>query len=360
MVPVIDMHCDTAGLIYSRNLRAANAGKEKNSTSSGYSFNILPEEMENGISFRSNNRNIDFEKMKKGGYMCQCFAHYVSKGLCEQVDKSPFELLTEMLMNTDRAFAENSDLIRPALSGSDIEKNFSEGFMSGLKTVEEGIPYEGKLENLYRAYELGVRKSTLTWNYENELGFPNLVDGKWTYDTERGLKKAGFDFILAMEEMGMIIDVSHLNDAGIRDILNTVRPDTPVIASHSNARAVCSHSRNLTDEFLKEMAEHGGVTGINFCPAFLTDANKNAASPKDSHSRISDMIINIKHIRNVAGIDMVAMGTDFDGTSGDLEISDCSKMQLLAEAMEKEGFTTDEIEKVFYKNALRVYKEVLG
>lgn len=359
MIPIIDMHCDTAGLIYSRDLKAANAGK-KNNGGMGYDFDICPEEMENGISFRRNSRMIDFEKMKQGGYMCQCFAHYVSKGLCEQMEEAPFDLLTNMLRNTDKGFEENSDLIRPALSGSDIEKNFKEGYMSGLKTVEEGLPYEGKLENLYKAYEMGVRKSTLTWNYENELGFSNLVDGKWTYDTERGLKKAGFDFILAMEEMGMIIDVSHLNDAGIRDILNTVRPSTPVIASHSNARAVCSHPRNLTDEFLKEMADHGGVTGINFCPAFLTDENKNAKSPAESYSRISDMIIHMKHIKKVAGIDMVAMGTDFDGTHGVLEIDNCSRMQLLTDAMEKAGFTADETEKVLYKNALRVYKEVLG
>lgn len=358
MVPVIDMHCDTAGLIYSRDLQAAARGKEKNGAA-GYTFSILPEEMENGISFRRNSRHIDFERMKKGGYMCQCFAHYVSRKLCEQAEESPFEILTAMLENTDKAFSENSDLIRPVLTGSEIEKNFSEGFMSAMKTVEEGIPYEGKLENLYRAYEMGVRKSTLTWNYENELGYPNLVDGKWTYDTERGLKKAGFDFILAMEEMGMIIDVSHLNDAGIRDILNTVKPSTPVIASHSNARAICGHSRNLTDEFLKKMADHGGVCGINFCPAFLTD-DRDAEGQPDRHSRISDMIIHIKHIKNVAGIDMAAMGTDFDGTSGIMDIDECSKMQLLAEAMEKEGFTADEIEKVFYKNALRVYKEVLG
>ena len=121
-VPVIDMHCDTAGLIYSRNLQAEAKGKKK-SGADGYSFSITPEEMENGISFRRNTRHIDFERMKKGGYMCQCFAHYVSRKLCEQAEQRPFEILTAMLQNTDRAFAENSDLIRPVLTGSEIEKN---------------------------------------------------------------------------------------------------------------------------------------------------------------------------------------------------------------------------------------------
>ncbi len=367
MIPVIDMHCDTAGLIVARNTQAAARKTGRKQEGIGYGFSVTEEELENGISLVENKRMISLKGLVEGGYICQSFASYVSEGGARLAGKSPFEYLMEIQDYLDAQLAAHSDLIRPALSGSDIERNAKEGFVSMLRTVEEGLPYEGKLENLKKAYDRGIRKSTLTWNYENELAYPNpgtrdaaLEQSEAGIDKVRGLKPMGFEFIHAMEDMGMIIDVSHLNDAGIWDIFRTVKPSTPVIASHSNARGVCFTPRNLSDEMLHAIADHGGVTGINFCSVFLNADNFAAKREGEAVSRVQDMIAHIKYIKKVAGIDVIGLGTDFDGIGGKLEIENCSQIQKLAEAMDRAGFTPDEIEKVFYRNVLRVYKEVLG
>ena len=363
-IPVIDMHCDTIALMRSCAVQAENLRTGRKTEGTGYSFEVTEEELKEGIGLRRNNRMIDLERLKDSNYMCQCFAMYVSDASAQAAGMGRFEYLCSISDLLDSEIAKNSDIIRMAFTGSEIEKNFREGYVSCLKTVEEGLPYEGKIENLREAYRRGVRKSTLTWNYENELAFghrferdPKTGTPLMVADDVNGLKKTGFEFVEAMEEMGMIIDVSHLNDAGIRDILKTIRKSTPFVASHSNARGLCHHPRNLTDEFLKALAEHGGVTGINFCHAFLND---DQLYDTDKLSRISDMVEHAKYIKNIAGIDVIGLGSDFDGVSSVLEINGAGEMQKLAEALDRAGFTGEEVEKIFWKNTLRVYKEVLG
>ena len=342
MIPVIDMHCDTIAEIY--------AAEERGDRSLG---------------LRKNGLMMDLERMKEGGYMCQSFALFSHMGRLREAGKDPFDHVCALSRTFDEQMAANSDLISPVTTGSQIEDNMHKGLMSALKTVEEGAVYEGSIEKLECLYDMGVRKSTLTWNFENELAYPNRSvhdprKGTTTcsgIDKENGLKQAGFDFVLAMEDMGMLIDISHLNDAGIMDIFNTVRSDTPVIASHSNARGVCMHPRNLSDEMLLKIAEHGGVTGINYCATFLDESNQHSDREL---SRVEDMIRHMKYIRNLAGMDIIGLGSDFDGIGGELELAGAQDMQKLADAMSLVGFTTDEIEKVFYKNVLRVYKQVLG
>lgn len=172
-------------------------------------------------------------------------------------------------------------------------------------------------------------------------------------DTEHGLTDTGIAFVEEMERLGMVIDISHLNDAGIWDVFR--HTGKPLVASHSNARAIASHPRNLTDHMIRTLAGRGGVMGINYCTAFLRDFGPG----EEPVSRISDMVMHMKHIRNIGGIGCIGLGSDFDGISGTLEMRDAGRLPMLADAMEKEGFTASEIEAVFYKNVLRVYKEVL-
>ncbi|MDO5551229.1 MAG: membrane dipeptidase, partial [Lachnospiraceae bacterium] len=207
-------------------------------------------------------------------------------------------------------------------------------------------------------YQLGVRMMTLTWNFKNELGWPNgrmeTDPGNMISvpDTEHGLTETGIAFLAEMERLGMIIDISHLNDGGIWDVFRHTAK--PFVASHSNCRALASHPRNLTDDMIRALGERGGVAGINFCAAFLRDEK-----PEATVSYINDMIRHMKHMKQVGGIGVIGLGTDFDGIKSQVEVKDASQMQLLAQAMEKEGFTAGEIDQVFHGNVLRVYKEIL-
>ena len=192
-----------------------------------------------------------------------------------------------------------------------------------------------------------------TWNFPNELGFPNPAqeEGKpYLPDLENGLTSTGIAFVEEMERLGIVIDLSHLNDAGIRDVFAHTRG--PVIASHSNARGACFHLRNLSDEMIRQLAERGGVTGINFCPSFLREEE-----PAAKKASTMDMVRHMKYLRNVGGIDIIGLGTDFDGFSGETDVPDTAHMQHLADVMSHDGFTDEEIEKVFSKNVLRVFRE---
>lgn len=319
---VVDMHCDTIGELW----KAEKAGKP--------------------ISLRSNSLHIDLEKMQKGDYLLQNFAMFVFLGR----EKDPLVNVLEMIDVYNRAMAENADIIGPVLNYEDIEKNRAAGKLSGMLTIEEGAVLKGNPYVVRSLYQLGVRMLTLTWNFENEIGYPNTIVKAKDYDPSRhyGLKPEGIEIVREMNRVGMIVDVSHLGDDGFWDVVKYC--DGPFVASHSNARAVCNHTRNMTDEMIRALADKGGVMGLNFCGDFLNPNGK---------SRVEDMVRHAKHIINVGGSDILGLGTDYDGIDGDLELDHCDKMPLLAQEMERQGFRTQQIEKIFHGNVLRLYREVL-
>ena len=319
---VVDMHCDTIGELW----KAEKAGKP--------------------ISLRSNSLHIDLEKMQKGDYLLQNFAMFVFLGR----EKDPLVNVLEMIDVYNRAMAENADIIGPVLKYEDIEKNRAAGKLSGMLTIEEGAVLKGNPYVVRSLYQLGVRMLTLTWNFENEIGYPNTIVKAKDYDPSRhyGLKPEGIEIVREMNRVGMIVDVSHLGDDGFWDVVKYC--DGPFVASHSNARAVCNHTRNMTDDMIRALADKGGVMGLNFCGDFLNP---------DGKSRVEDMVRHAKHIINVGGSDILGLGTDYDGIDGDLELDHCDKMPLLAQEMERQGFSTQQIEKIFHGNVLRLYREVL-
>ena len=319
---VVDMHCDTIGELW----KAEKAGKP--------------------ISLRSNSLHIDLEKMQKGDYLLQNFAMFVFLGR----EKDPLVNVLEMIDVYNRAMAENADIIGPVLKYEDIEKNRAAGKLSGMLTIEEGAVLKGNPYVVRSLYQLGVRMLTLTWNFENEIGYPNTIVKAKDYDPSRhyGLKPEGIEIVREMNRVGMIVDVSHLGDDGFWDVVKYC--DGPFVASHSNARAVCNHTRNMTDDMIRALADKGGVMGLNFCGDFLNPNGK---------SRVEDMVRHAKHIINVGGSNILGLGTDYDGIDGDLELDHCDKMPLLAQEMERQSFSTQQIEKIFHGNVLRLYREVL-
>ncbi|MBE6124949.1 MAG: membrane dipeptidase [Erysipelotrichaceae bacterium] len=309
---VIDMHCDTmTGLCRS------------------------------GKDFRDNDCHISLKKMTEGNYLMQCFAMF----LYLEKTPEPFKQCNVFIDYFDKMMRENSDVIRPVTTVEEILENREKGLMSAMLTIEEGEAIEGSLENLQHFYDRGVRMMTLTWNFANQLAFPNYVyEGR--IDTERGLTEKGIEVIKKMWEIGMIVDVAHLNDAGIYDVFKYATK--PIVASHSNARAVHDVPRNLSDDMIIKMKENGGIMGINYCPDFI--------SKDTEHNQIPDIIRHIKHIVEVGGIETVALGSDFDGIPTPVGMSDCSKTNDLYDALVREGFSEEDIDKIFYKNFLRVLK----
>ncbi|WP_331654674.1 dipeptidase [Anaerosporobacter sp.] len=334
MVKLIDMHCDTITGLYDRRIKEGS--------------------VEN---LRKNSMHLDIEKLKKGNYMLQNFAIFQSLKKHENMFEDSIKYIDYFYQEMEA----NRDCISMVRAYDDIIRNEKEGKISALLTIEEGAEVEGKLEFLRTFYRLGVRMITLTWNYENGIGYPNFhyEEGKTpdmkSRNTIDGLTPFGISFVEEMERLGIIIDVSHLSDAGFYDVLRYTKK--PFVASHSNAMHCCNNCRNLTDDMIRRLSERGGVTGINFCPSFLDEVPME--DERKAYASVEKMIVHISHLKKVGGIDCIGLGTDFDGIEGNLEIKDASYMQMLVEGLEKAGFTSVEIEAICYKNVLRVYREIL-
>lgn len=234
-------------------------------------------------------------------------------------------------------------MIAQVRSYAEIERNVAQGKMSALLTIEEGGVCHGDIELLHRFYSDGVRMLTLIWNFENELGFPH------SDSQNRGLKKRGFEFLEEMESLGIIADVSHLSDRGFYDVCKAATK--PFTASHSCCRSICDHSRNLTDDMIKALADRGGVIGVNYYSLFLRSG--------ENVSHVSDIARHIRHMVKKGGIGCVGLGSDYDGMKCELEMWDCSTLPVLAQELKKQGFSDDETEAVFSSNVLRFYRELL-
>lgn len=307
----IDLHCDTAMRMY----------EEKG-------------------KLKKNNFSIDIEKLKKGGCMAQVFAFFInlSKG------SDPYNYFLNMYDNFIKEIQENSKEIEIVRNVDELEKANLNNKLGAFLSIEEGEVLKGNIDNLIDVYDKGIRLITLTWNFENSIGYPNF---NFKYK-EKGLKPIGKEIVEKCEELGIIPDASHLSDGGFYDLVDICKK--PFMATHSNARSVTYHPRNLTDDMIKKLANKGGVMGINFASAFLGESRV---------STIEEIITHIKHIKNVGGIDVIGLGSDFDGIENQVEIKDSSEFPKLYEALKKAGFSENEVEKIFYKNVLRVFKETL-
>ncbi len=329
MFPVVDMHCDTLAELRRARLKGESA------------------------ELRVNNLQVDLKRMREGGYLLQNFATFVDL----HSEEDPLAAVLSLIDLFYEEAEKNRDIFVTVKSFADIRRAQAEGKVAGMLTLEESGFFHGDPGLLRDLYRLGIRMMTLTWNYENDLGYPNGVSPYNRCsgaDTERGLKEAGIAILKEAERLGILPDVSHLSDKGFEDVLKHTKK--PVVASHSNARALCPHVRNLTDEMIRRIGERGGVIGLNYCAAFL-DTNP---VYENNVSTAALMVKHARHITNVGGREVLGLGSDFDGISGNLEIDHCGRVPLLADALHEGGFTGREIEGILSGNVLRVYREVLG
>jgi len=322
-----------------------------------------------GDLYENPNTSVSFKKMIEGGQMAQFFAVFLAEPEYFKKENIYYDSPDEYVEGRIKYFKEQvekySNIVAFAKNYEDLVENDKAGKLSAFLTLEEGAPVDGSLEKLEYFYDEGVRLITLTWNFENCFGFPNSFDPEIM---SKGLKPFGIEAIQRMEELGMLVDVSHLSDAGFYDCAKILKK--PFIASHSNARELTEHPRNLTDDMIKVMANSGGVSGLNFCPVFLDREQVNVSDNWVNidgddrknlivYSRVSDMIKHLNHMKNKGGEDFVALGSDLDGIGGELEVNEAKDFELLFDALRKDGWSENQIEKLAYKNAKRVIREVL-
>ena len=303
--------------------------------------------LDENTHLRNNDLDIDLIKMKQSNYLLQNFAIFTNYDKVK--DRVPY-----VLKNINKFYKEieaNKDLIKQVFSYKDIEEN---KLMSAMLTLEEGDVINDDLDILELYYRLGVRMIALTWNFKNSIGSPNFTPNPDRYqmlrtlNTTDGLTPFGKEYVKKCNELGIIIDVSHLGDKGFEDVLEL--STKPIVASHSNARAICDVARNLSDEMILKLHKNNGVMGMNFCEDFISN---------DSNGSVENIIKHIDHIKELGCIDNIGLGSDFDGIKKRNEMSDCSQMYMLIDALKEHGYSNEEIEKICYKNVLRVYKEVL-
>ena len=321
-VPFVDMHCDTLMQSWFRNKKDI------------YKTSTM----------------LDIKRLRQGGAKAQFFAIFLQSMRMKRM-LGPFMIsddrYIEKLMKTFyHTLREHEDVIAFAGNYQDLEKNWKAGKISAILTMEDGRAVQGKMERLKEFYDRGVRLLGLTWNYANCFGYPNSRD---VTVMKKGLSDFGKEAVEEMNRLGMIIDVSHLSDGGFWDVAAISKK--PFVASHSNARALCDHTRNLTDEMIRAVGNAGGVIGLNQCPEFLY--------PGSTENRLEDMVAHLQHIRNVGGRETAALGSDFDGIGGKLVIGGPQDYEKLASALVRAGFSEEEIEEIFYKNVERVIKDVL-
>lgn len=296
----------------------------------------------------------DVERLRKSGADAQFFAMFLPQRDCPEsfgMSEMPdlYTLMMQMYEIYRNTLKKCSAITAAACCWDDLERNRKDGKLSAFLTIENGAPLQGDLDNLERFCHMGVRLITLTWNDANCLGYPHSAVPQ---EMGRGLTSFGKEAVSYMNELGIVVDVSHLSDGGFYDVAELAK--RPFVASHSNCRALSPSTRNLTDDMIRLLAECGGVSGINFEPAFLN------ADPSDRISRVERMCDHVEHMIKVGGIECVGIGTDFDGIEGTFEIGDCTKMELLFDALHKRRIGDRLLEKIAFGNVERVVRESMG
>ncbi len=287
--------------------------------------------------------HLDIPRMQEGGVDVQFFAVFI-----EDIYK-PDRSLKRTLQLIDCFYKEiekNQDDISLVTSYHQIEEVNRAGKIAAILSIEGGEALEGDLGVLRVLYKLGVRLLTLTWNQRNQI-----ADGIGESRTGSGLTEFGLKVIDEMNDLGMLIDVSHLSETGFWDVVK--RSKAPIVASHSNCYALCPHLRNLKDEQIKALADKGGVIGITFVPNFLTQEKRKTT--------VEDVVKHIDYLVEKVGVDYVGLGSDFDGTGGlPLGLEGVDKIPNITEELLDRGYKEKDIKKILGENFLRVFKEVVG
>lgn len=327
--------------------------------------------------------HTDLARMKQGGITAEFFSVYIDKKYA--VEGGSTRRAMDLIDYTFRAAEKYPDEFMMAYSTVDIRRAKQQKKIAALMGIEGGHAIEDSLSALRGFYRLGIRYMTLTHNNTN-----NWADSCCDTAKHNGLSDFGREVVREMNRLGMLVDVSHVSDKTMSDVLDVTK--SPVIASHSSARALADRTRNIPDDLLKRIGQNGGVVMINFYPGFIdqkvvlatrerdarlkpqTDALKeqykndpkrleeeinklHAANPLPS-TPLSALLAHFDHVAKVAGIDHVGIGSDFDGIpSIPVGMEDISKLPVLTYELLKRGYSEKDVRKILGENFMRAFGE---
>ena len=336
----------------------------------------------------SSTGHVDLPRLRRGGVDVQVFAVFLDP---DTAPPTGFRARALELIDTLRAeLARHGGRVGLARTTAEIRRLVRQGKLAALIGLEGGYAIEDRPENLAPLFERGVRYMTLTWR--SSTGW---ADGSEGAPRHGGLTPLGRRVVREMNRLGMVVDVSHVSDATFWDVLKLAT--RPVIASHSNARALCDHPRNLTDSMLRAIARNGGVVGVTFAAAFLDQAfskeatrrlaaiegelkrlRRTCAAPEaDCRERrrllrrralrglpavpLEQVIDHIDHVARVAGVDHVGLGSDFDGFgAGPVGLEDASRLPRITARLLARGYSEADVRKILGQNFMRVFAANIG
>lgn len=306
--PVFDLHCDTANELI------------------GKGYNPKCE-------LKSNQAHIDLERATAFDGYAQCFACFTTYDLAEDIEALFNDKMNAVLSQVQK----NSDIIRQAFCANDIEQNKKDGYMSAILTIEGPCGFGFDPARLEELRKIGFLFTTLGWNEKNVLTGSNATGG--------GLSDLGKEYVKEAQRLGMIIDVSHISDEGFWDIINMT--NAPVVATHSNSRALCAHRRNLTDDMFKAICSTNGTVGINLYKDFL-GSDPDLDTVCDHIFHFLELDPTAKHI---------SLGGDLDGIDAMPKgFSGLQDYEKIANRLLERGLDEKTVLDIFWNNAIDVLK----
>ena len=296
--------------------------------------------MELETNLNKNTCHIDIERLGNIGNYVQFFAAFIAPSYCQAYAmKRAVQIIDKFYQQVEL----NKDKIMLCCDYNDIRTAISHNKVAAILSIEGGEALQGDLSALRMFYRLGVRSLCLTWNHRNEI-----ADGVADEASGGGLTPFGRIVVKEMNSLGMIIDVSHIAEKGFWNVIEL--SDLPIIASHSNAKKICNHRRNLNNEQIIAIKKNGGVIGINLYPQFLNDKGS---------AELNDIVKHIEHILSLIGYEHIGIGADFDGIEDTPQgIKGVEDLELIFNELAKLNYSQECIEKLAGGNFLRVIKEV--
>ena len=332
---------------------------------------------------------VDYPRMKEGGLDAIFFAAFVSQDIRDDDgNERAKKLVIQMIDSVVSSTEQNASLVGLALTPQDAYALEKEGKRAIYLAIENGYPIGSDLKNIELFYDKGVRYITLVHSSNNDIA-DSATDSSGA--EHEGLSAFGEEVVKEMNRLGIMVDVSHASDDVFFDAIAV--SEAPIIATHSNARSVTEHQRNMSDEMLRLMAENGGVVQMTLLSSYLRDEppnperaaaleelrssmkNVGVMTPEERAERrsafneinekfptplatVKHVVDHIDHMVSIAGIDHVGIGCDFDGGGGIDGVFDASEVMNITIELVRRGYSEEDIEKIWGKNVMRVFEEV--